>query len=44
MPKARGLGVSITILFVDASHGANMKKTRRSHTGYIIFVNHAPIL
>ena len=28
--------------FVDASHGAN-KKTRRSHSGYVIFVNRAPV-
>jgi hypothetical protein len=34
--------VSITC-FVDASHAAN-KKTRRSHTGYIIFLNRAPVL
>jgi hypothetical protein len=42
MPKARGQPVSTT-LFVDASHGAN-KKTRRSHTGYILFINRAPIV
>lgn len=42
MPKARGPGVSI-VAFVDASHAAN-KKTRRSHTGYVIFINKAPIL
>ena len=29
--------------FVDASHAAN-RVTRRSHTGYIIFINRAPIL
>jgi hypothetical protein len=29
--------------FVDASHAAN-KKTRRSHTGYVIFLNRAPIV
>ena len=29
--------------FVDASH-ANDKKTRRSHTGYIMSVNRAPII
>ena len=41
MPKPRGLPV-MTYAYVDASHGAN-KKTRRSHTGYIIFVNRAPV-
>ena len=29
--------------FVDASHAAN-KVTRRSHTGFIIFVNRAPVI
>ena len=29
--------------WVDAPHAAN-KKTRRSHTGFIIFVNNAPII
>lgn len=42
MPIPRGRSVAITA-FVDASHAAN-KKTRRSHTGYLIFVNRAPIL
>ena len=42
MPKSRGRGV-ITTAFVDASHASN-KKTRRSHTGYIIFINRAPVL
>jgi hypothetical protein len=41
MPVPRGKGVSITA-FVDASHAAN-KKTRRSHTGFVIFVIRAPI-
>ena len=41
MPAPKGRSVKI-IAFVDASHGAN-KVTRRSHTGYIIFVNQAPI-
>ena len=41
MPKARGLYVTITA-FVDASFAQN-KKTRKSHTGFIIFVNRAPI-
>lgn len=42
MPKARGLWVQI-LAYVDASHAAN-KKTRKSHTGYIIFMNSAPIV
>lgn len=42
MPKARGRSLTITA-FVDASHAAN-KKTRRSHTGYLIFLNRSPIL
>jgi len=42
MPKPRGRGVE-TLAYVDASHAAN-KKTRRSHTGYVIFVNSAPVL
>ena len=42
MPKPRGRQV-VTTAFVDASHAAN-QKTRKSHTGYIIFVNRAPIL
>ena len=29
--------------FVDASHASN-KKTRRSHTGFLIFINQVPIL
>ena len=41
MPKPRGLPV-VTSAFVDASHGAN-KKTRRSHSGHILFVNRAPV-
>ena len=41
MPTPKGRSVKITA-FVDASHGAN-KVTRRSHTGYILFVNRAPI-
>ena len=32
-----------TTAFVDASHAAN-KVTRRSHSGYIIFVNRAPVM
>ena len=42
MPKPRGRMVRITS-FVDASHAAN-KVTRRSHTGFLIFVNRAPII
>jgi hypothetical protein len=42
MPPPRGLPVLITA-YVDASHAAN-QQTRRSHTGYIIFINRAPIL
>ena len=41
-PIPRGRSV-VTTSFVDASHGAN-RKTRRSHTGFIIFVNRAPII
>ena len=41
-PTPLGRTVSITA-FVDASHAAN-KVTRRSHTGYILFVNRAPII
>ena len=42
MPKPRGHGMTMTA-YVDASHAAN-KGTRRSHTGYVIFLNRAPIL
>ena len=42
MPKPRGRSVS-TSSFADASHAAN-KVTRRSHTGFVIFVNRAPII
>ena len=42
MPVPRGRSV-VTTAYVDASHAAN-KKTRRSHSGYIIFVNRAPII
>ena len=41
-PPPRGQGITTTA-FVDASHAAN-KRTRRSHSGYIIFINRAPIL
>ncbi len=42
MPKARGLCVTITA-FVDTSFAQN-KKTRKSHTGFIIVFNRAPII
>ena len=42
MPMPRGRSMVMTA-FVDASHGAN-KVTRRSHTGYLIFLNRAPII
>ena len=42
MPIPRGYAVT-TEAWVDASHAAN-RKTRKSHSGYIIFVNSAPIL
>ena len=41
MPEWRGRQVSTTA-YVDASHAAN-RKTRRSHSGFILFVNRAPI-
>ena len=40
--KARRIAVEVTA-FVVASHASD-KKTRRSHTGYIVFVNRAPII
>ena len=42
MPAPRGTPVWITA-YVDASHAAN-RVTRRSHTGFILFVNSAPII
>jgi hypothetical protein len=42
MPRPRGRLV-VTTEFVDASHAAN-KKTRRSHTGFLLFLNQSPIL
>ena len=42
LPQPRGRPVSTTA-FVDASHAAN-KVTRRSHTGFVIFVNKAPVI
>ena len=41
-PKTMGTLVQVTA-FVDASHAAD-KKTRQSHTGYIIFANRAPMI
>ena len=40
--KARGRAVEVTA-FVDAFHSSD-KKTRQSHIGYIISLNHAPII
>ena len=38
------LGVSVTTTaYVDSSHAAN-KVTRRSHTGFLLFLNRAPII
>jgi len=42
MPRSRGRQVSTTA-FVDASH-ASCLKTRRSQTGFILFINRAPII
>ena len=42
MPAPRGQTVATTA-FVDASHGAN-KVTRKSHTGFVLFLNRAPIV
>jgi hypothetical protein len=42
MPVPRGRGLIMTA-FVDASHAAN-KKTRRSHTGFVVFLNRAPVV
>ena len=41
MPRPRGRSV-VASAFVDASHGAN-KVTRRSHSGYVLFINRAPV-
>ena len=40
-PQPRGRSVIMTA-YVDASHAAN-KVTRRSHSGFVIFLNKAPI-
>ena len=42
IPKPRGRSIHMTT-FMDASHAAN-KVNRRSHTGFIIFINRAPII
>jgi hypothetical protein len=42
MPSPRGRGITMTA-FVDASHAANTV-TRRSHTGYVIFISRAPVV
>jgi hypothetical protein len=42
MPVPRGRSVVVTA-YVDASHAAN-KVTRRSHTGYVVFLNRAPVV
>jgi hypothetical protein len=42
MPQPRGRPV-VTTKFVDAFHAAN-KKARRSHTGFLLFLNRSPIL
>jgi len=42
LPQPRGRSVTTTA-YTDASHAAN-KVTRRSHTGFIIFLNKAPII
>lgn len=41
-PAPRGMGISITAL-CDASHASN-KVTRRSHTGFVIYGNCAPLV
>ena len=42
MPEPLGVSVKITA-FVDANHAGNVV-TRRSQTGYVFYVNNAPIL
>jgi hypothetical protein len=42
MPKPRGNPVKITA-YVDSDHASN-QTTRKSHTGYVIFINRAPVL
>ena len=42
IPQPRGNAVRITA-YVDSDHASN-QATRKSHTGYIVFINRAPIL
>ncbi len=42
MPQPRGRSVTTTA-YVDASHASN-KMTRRSHTGFVIYMNRLPIV
>ena len=42
MPETRGKSITTTC-FVDADH-AGCRRTRRSHTGILIYVNRAPII
>ena len=42
LPPPRGEGHLTITAFVDAAHASN-RVTRRSHTGYLLFVNRAPI-
>ena len=42
MPAEKGRELTMTA-FVDASHAAN-KMTQRSHSGYVILLNRAPIV
>ena len=43
LPPPRGRGNLTITAFADAAHASN-RVTRRSHTGYLIFLNRAPIL
>jgi len=42
MPQARGPNVRLSC-FVDADHAGNLL-TRRSHTGFVIYMNNSPIV
>ena len=42
MPESLGDPVQV-LAFVDANHAGNMK-SRRSHTGILIYINQAPII
>ena len=42
VPKPRGKPVTLTA-YVDASHAAN-RKNRRSHSGFIVFMNRSPVM